>query len=117
MRDLTQRRRVETVEFVPALASRDDKAGLFEDVEVLGDRLSGRTKPVLCREANTELEEGLAGPFLELVQDRSSGWVGEGLEHVTRHGVSIGKSVPQLSPDYRTPLACSQRDRLAGGQP
>jgi len=98
VRDLTHRRRVEIVEVVAALASRDDEAGLFEDVEVLGDRLSGRTQPVLCRKANTELEEGLAGPFLELVQDRASGWVGEGLEHVTRHGVSIGKSVLACQP-------------------
>jgi hypothetical protein len=45
---------------------------------------------VLRRQADAELEEGLAVPLLQLVEDGASRRVREGLEHVA-HARMIGK--------------------------
>jgi hypothetical protein len=41
-------------------------------------------------QTNADLVEGLAIPILELVEDRPSGRIGEGLEHIA-HAAMIGK--------------------------
>jgi extradiol dioxygenase family protein len=43
-------------------------------------------------QSSTDLEEGLAIPILELIENRPSGRIGEGLEHVA-HRSMIGKSL------------------------
>jgi hypothetical protein len=59
---------------------------------VLGDGLAGRTEAVLGRQAAAQLEQRLAVPVPELVEDHAPGRVGEGAEHVT-HESTIGKSL------------------------
>ena len=57
---------------------------------MLGDGLPRRAEPVPGDQPGAQLEQRLAVPFLELVEDRAPGRVREGLEHVA-HGLNIGK--------------------------
>jgi hypothetical protein len=75
---------------VAALAAPDDEAGVLEDVEVLGDGLTARAHAVPGDQPGAQLEQRLAVPVLQLVEDGAPGRVGEGLEHVA-HGPTIGK--------------------------
>ncbi len=84
LRDLPQRRCVEVMELVATLPSRSHEARRLEDVEVLRDRLSGRTQAVLRGEPGADLEQRLPVPFRELVEDRAACGIGECFEHVTQ---------------------------------
>jgi hypothetical protein len=57
---------------------------------VLGDGLPRRAEPVPAEQPVAQLEEGLAGPFLELVEDGAPGRVRERFEHIA-HDATIGK--------------------------
>ena len=94
-RDLAQRRRVEVVELVPALATGPDQAGRLEHVEVLRDGLPRRPEAVFRCQPDAELEQGLAVAFGQLIEDRPTGGIRQRLEHVS-HATMIGKQ----------PLAC-----------
>jgi len=59
---------------------------------VLRDRLAGGAHPMLHGESRAELEERLAVTIGKLVEDRSPGRIGQGLEHVT-HDDTIGKAL------------------------
>src|SRR5690606_39842481 len=89
-RDLGQRRGGDVVELVAPRATGADEPRGLEDLEVLGDRLPGRGELVTRGEAGADLEERLAVAVHELVEDRATGRVREGLEHV-RHASTIGK--------------------------
>src|SRR5664279_2372080 len=78
------------MELVPALAPRLDEPGVDQHVEVLGDGLPRRRDGVLDREPRTQLEQGLVVPLGQLVEDRSSCGVRQGLEDVA-HTARIGK--------------------------
>src|SRR5947207_2194654 len=81
--DRFERRRVDAVELVPALAAGLDHTRGLQDVEVLGDRLPRRAKPVLDRQTRADLKERLPVPVGQLVEDRAARGVGQGLEDVT----------------------------------
>ena len=98
-RDLLERRAVEVVELVPAVAfDRHHEAGALEHVEMLRDRLARRVDPVLHQQARTELEQRLTIALGQLIEDGPPGWIGKGLEDV--QAPMIGKS----------PLACQLED-------
>src|SRR5262245_65164872 len=84
--DALERRRVDVVELVAALASCLDQAGGLEQLEVLRDRLAGRSEPVLGRQARAELEQPLPVPLGQLVEDRAARRVGQGLGEVRHTG-------------------------------
>jgi hypothetical protein len=69
-----------------------DESGVFEDGEVLGDGLAGGAESVLHGEAGTDLEQRLAVPVDELVEDGSTCRVVERLIQLGCHGQIIGKS-------------------------
>jgi hypothetical protein len=79
------------MELVSARALGPDESGRFEDVEVLGDGLSGGAHAVPGDEAIADLEQGLAVAIGQLVQNRAPGSVRQRLEQVT-HPATIGKS-------------------------
>jgi hypothetical protein len=72
------------VELVTALAAGRDQPGVLEDVEMLRDRLAGRTKPVPGRQPRADLEQRLSVPFRELVEDRPARWVRQGFEGIAQ---------------------------------
>ena len=72
--DWFERRGVDVVELVPALAAGLDQARGLEDVEVLRDRLPRGAEAVLGRQPRAELEERLPVPVGQLVKDRCGGW-------------------------------------------
>lgn len=78
------------MELVPALATRDQQTGVFQNREVLRHRLPGRRQLMLHREARADLEERLLIALDELVDDHPACVVGDGLEDVT-HVVIICK--------------------------
>ena len=84
---------VEVVEGVAALAPPVDEPGRLEDVEVLGDRLSARGQAVGAHHAGAQLEQRLAVPLGEGVQQGPPGGVGQRLEQGVRviHVPTIGK--------------------------
>jgi hypothetical protein len=57
------------VVLVPTLAARDDQTIRLEHGEVLGSRLTSGAEPVLVRQCDTELEQGLAALFLPVIQN------------------------------------------------
>ena len=71
------------MELVAPFSPGIDQPGRLEDVEVLRDSLACRREPVPCRQSDAQLEQGLAVSILELIEDGSSGRVGQGLEHVS----------------------------------
>jgi hypothetical protein len=73
---------IEKMELVATVATSSNEASLLEDVEVLGDGLTARSDAVLDRQPGAELEERLAVPLRELIEDQSSGLVGKGPEHI-----------------------------------
>ena len=81
--DRFERRGVDVVELVPALAAGLDQTRGLENVEVLRDRLPRRAKPVLDRQARADLKQRLPVPVGQLVEDRAARGVGQGLEDVT----------------------------------
>src|SRR5215470_14252007 len=81
--DRLERRGVDVVELVPALAADLDQTRGLQNVEVLRDRLPRRAKPVLGRQARADLKESLPVPVGQLVQDRAARRIGQGLEDVT----------------------------------
>src|SRR6185369_9195203 len=83
--DLAERRRVEVVELVPALSPGPDEPSLLEDVEVLRDRLAGRSEAVVADQPDAELEQRLAIALLQLIEDRPAGRVGECLVEIAHH--------------------------------
>src|SRR6185369_3472171 len=83
--DLAERRRVEVVELVPALSPGPDEPSLLEDVEVLRDRLAGRSEAVVADQPDAELEQRLAIALLQLIEDRPAGRVGQGLVEIAHH--------------------------------
>src|SRR5687768_2090289 len=88
--DGPERRGVQVVELVATLAAGPHQARSLEDVQVLRDGLPGRGEPVPADQPAAQLEQRLAVPLLELVEDHAPGRVRERLEHVA-HGHSIGK--------------------------
>ena len=80
--DLAERRRVEVVELVAALPPRSDEPCLLEDIEVLGDRLTGRVEAVVADQPDAELEQRLAIALSQLIEDRPAGRVGECLVEI-----------------------------------
>jgi hypothetical protein len=110
--DLPQWRCVEVVELVPTLPACCHETGGLEDVNVLRDRLSGRTHAVLGREPGAEFEQGLSVSFRELVEDGPACGIGECLEHVS-HNSTIGKQ--RLACQRRlAPLVERHSDGLGG---
>jgi hypothetical protein len=89
--DGPERRGVEVVELVAALPAGPHQGGLLEDGEVLGDGLARGAEPVPAGQPAAELEQRLATPFLQFVEDGPPGRVRQGLEHVAAHPLSIGK--------------------------
>src|SRR5215470_14306665 len=81
--DRFERRGVDVVELVPALAAGLDQARGLQNVEVLRDRLPRRAKPVLDRQARADLKQRLPVPVGQLVEDRAARRIGQGLEDVT----------------------------------
>ena len=79
------------MELVPALAACRDEAGMFENVEVLRDRLACRAHLMFHREPRADLKEGLTVSCAELIEDCSPGRVRQGLEDVTQTQRMIGK--------------------------
>src|SRR5215470_2224145 len=96
--DRFERRGVDVVELVPALAAGLDQARGLQNVEVLRDRLPRRAKPVLDRQARADLKERLPVPVGQLVEDRAARGIGQGLEDVT-HTRTLCKQI----------LACQHR--------
>jgi hypothetical protein len=88
--DRPERLQIDEMEFVSPFPAGDYEAGGFEDVEVLGDRLTRELQPVPHRQASAELEQRLPVPIVQLVKNGPSRRRGEGLEHVT-HSQMIGK--------------------------
>ena len=80
--DLPERRRVEVVELVATVSSGRHEPRRLQDVEVL--RVACRVDASPCRVISRVqiLEERLAIPILELIEDGPSGGIGESLEHV-----------------------------------
>src|SRR5436309_8196364 len=81
--DRFERRGVDVVELVPALAAGLDQTRGLQNVEVLRDRLPRRAKPVLDRQTRADLKQRLPVPVGQLVEDRAARGVGQGLEDVT----------------------------------
>ena len=75
---------VEVVEGVAALAPPVDEPGRLEDVEVLRDRLPARRQAVGAHHAGAQLEQGLAVPLGQGVQQGPPGGVGQRLEQGVR---------------------------------
>ena len=71
------------MELVATLPPCSHETSRLEDVDVLGDRLSGRTHPVLRREPGAELEQRLSVALHELIEDRSACGIGQCLEDVS----------------------------------
>src|SRR5262249_16288209 len=88
------------MELAPALPSGGQETGRFEDVEVLGDRLPRQPEPVLRRQSTAQLEQRLAVPLLQFVEDRPPGRCGQCFKNVAHAGM-IRKSR----------LACQAQDR------
>ena len=66
--------RVEEMELLPALLPRDHQSGVLEDAEVLHDAEAGHVA------APAELGEGLPVTTEELIEQATTGRVGQGLE-------------------------------------
>lgn len=81
------------MEFVSALAACRDEAGVFENLEMLRDRLARRTHLMFHHQARADLKEGLAVSCAELIEDRPPGRVRQGLEDVTQAAKIIGKQL------------------------
>ena len=73
------------MELRAARASRPDKAGRLEHVEVLGDGLPAASEPMARKKPMADLEERLAVAIGELVEDRPPCPVGQGLEQKVVH--------------------------------
>jgi hypothetical protein len=68
-----------------------DESGVFEDGEVLGDGLAGGAESVLHGQAGADLEQRLAVPVDELVEDGSTCRVAQRLVQLGCHAHIIGK--------------------------
>jgi hypothetical protein len=68
-----------------------DESGGFEDGEVLGNGLAGRAESVLHDQAGADLEQRLAVPVDELVEDGSTCRVVQRLVQLGCHAHIIGK--------------------------
>jgi hypothetical protein len=78
------------VELVAALSTGGDQSSALEDVEMLGDGLPRGAEAVLGRQPGAQLEQRLAVPVQQFVEQCAPGRVREGLEHVAHHAM-IGK--------------------------
>ena len=78
------------MELVATLAAHPDEAGVLEDVDVLAHGLSGGDAARLHRQAGTQLEQGLAVPLGQCVDDRASSGVSQRPKDIT-HDAMIGK--------------------------
>src|SRR5262249_31136427 len=92
--------RVDAMELAPALPLGRQQSGRLEDVEGLRDGLPRQPEPVLHRQPTAQLEQRLAVPLLQLVQDRPPGRRGESLENVAHAGI-IRKSRLAYQPQNR----------------
>jgi hypothetical protein len=88
--DRLERLQIDEMEFVSPFPAGDYEPGGFEDVEVLGDRLTRELQPVPHRQASAELKQRLPVPIVQLVENGPSRWRGESLENVA-HSQMIGK--------------------------
>jgi hypothetical protein len=70
------------VELVTALASGRDESGVLEEIEMLRDGLTRHREPMLRRQTGADLEERLALPLGQLVEDRAPRRVGQRFEDV-----------------------------------
>ncbi len=77
-----QGRGVDVVVLVPALTSGDDQASRLKYGQVLGDRLTRGVQSMPGRQPDAQLEQGLAAPFLELIENEPSRWVRKSLEDI-----------------------------------
>src|SRR3954465_9047692 len=84
--DGPQRRRVQVVELVAALAAGPHQPRRLEDVQVLRDRLPGRADLVPADQPGAQLEQRLAVPLLEFVEESAAGGIRERLVDVTASG-------------------------------
>jgi hypothetical protein len=73
------------MELVTTLPPRYHESGRFEDIEMLRDRLTGRSQLVLAREASTQLEQRLIVTFEKLVHDGPPGWICQSPVQITIH--------------------------------
>jgi hypothetical protein len=89
--DALKRFGVQVVELVAALASCLDQARGFQHGKVLADRLAGQPQTVLGRQPRADLEQGLAIPFRQLIEDAPTGGIGQRLEDIFHHKHTIGK--------------------------
>ena len=79
------------MELVATLPPCADETGGLEDVDVLRDRLSGRTHAVLRGEPAAELEQRLPVSIRELVEDRPPCGISERFEYVSHDVSTLGK--------------------------
>src|SRR5438552_7801058 len=70
------------MEFVATVPSGHHQPGRLEDVEVLRDRLPRRRRPMSGDQSRADLEERLAIPILELIENGPPSRICEGFEHV-----------------------------------
>ena len=73
------------VVFVAPSSFGCDKAGVLENREVLGDCLAGGADSVLHDQTGTDLEQGLAVPIDEFVEDGSACRVAQRLVQLCWH--------------------------------
>lgn len=71
------------MEFVSPRTFGDHETNGFQQVEVLGDRLSGHPQAVFHRQPSAQLEQRLAIPVVQLVQNRPSRRRSQCFEDVT----------------------------------
>jgi hypothetical protein len=81
--NLGKRSGVEVVKLVTTFSLGLDEARILEDVEMLRDGLAGRSHPMPCGEAGTNLEQGLAVPLAQFVQDRPPRRIRKGLVDIS----------------------------------
>src|SRR5262245_362370 len=115
--DRFERRGVDVVELVPALAAGLDQTRGLQNVEMLRDRLPRRAKPVLDRQARADLKERLPVPVGQLVEDRAARGIGQCLEDVTHTPERYASRCLPVNPDHaRTADTPVHDGRMPGGR-
>src|SRR5450830_1002505 len=89
-----QRFGIQMVDLGSSLAVRTDQAGILQDGQMLGDRLTRRGAAVSHHQARADLEQGLPVTECELVEDRPSRRVGQRLVQVTHEAKSSATPAP-----------------------
>src|SRR4051794_25297268 len=79
------------MKLVSTFSSGLHEPGGFQDVEVLRDRLAGEAQAMIHRQSCAQLEQGLAIPLVQFVQNGPPCRCAEGFEDIG-HGMTIGKS-------------------------